>query len=262
MKKMILSLSLMMIASPLSGCVDPALGNLINRATQVKEGSSATSNSNSSSSSNSGSSGTSTTVGVNVDASTAATFSGLKASNCSEEGTIKSATGASTYVMFKNKTDAQISIYWLNAQGKRTLYKKLAAGESHNQQTYVTHPWLIANAQDSCVGIYTPESASNSSLEVTSQGSSGATSTGSSGSTSGNTAGSASGSVTVGAAVATPERVQQAINCLNAKGDKSNATTLTGLLNIYTSMSKVLGAEVANKAYLSNTPAIMEKTGC
>lgn len=258
MKKLILSLSLLMAASPLSACVDPALGNLINRATQVKEGSSSTSSSSSASSSTSSSG--SASVGVSVDAATAATFSGLKASNCSEEGTIKSATGASTYVMFKNKTDAQISIYWLNAQGKRTLYKKLAAGESHNQQTYVTHPWLIANAQDHCVGIYTPESASNSNLEVTSQGSS--TSSSSTGSTSGTTTGSTSGSVSVGAAAATPERVQQAINCLKAKGDTTNAAALTGLLNVYTSMSKILGADIAAKGYLSGTTSVMEKTGC
>jgi len=251
MKKMILSLSLMISAVTLSSCVDPAVANLINRVTQVKEGSNSSSSSNSSASS--GTSG-SVTAGVNIDASAAATFSGLKASNCSEEGTIKSGTGASTYVMFKNKTEAEISVYWLNAQGKRQLYKKLAAGQSHNQQTFVTHPWLIANAQDACVGIYTPESASNSTLDVTSQGSGSGSSTGSSG--------SASGSVAVGAAAATPERVQQAITCLKAKGDTSNAQTLTGLLNIYTSMSKVLGAEVAAKAYLTNTPAIMEKTGC
>jgi hypothetical protein len=252
MKKMILSLSLIISAASLSSCGDPALSNLINRATQVKEGSNSTSSSNSSTSS--GTSG-SVTAGVNIDASAAATFSGLKASNCSEEGTIKSATGASTYVMFKNKTDSDISVYWLNAQGKRQLYKKLPAGQSHNQQTFVTHPWLIANAQDACVGIYTPESASNSTLDVTSQGSG-------SGSASSSASGSASGSVSVGAANASPERVQQAITCLKAKGDTSNAQTLTGLLNIYTSMSKVLGAEVAAKAYLTNTPAIMEKTGC
>ncbi|MBT9546279.1 MAG: hypothetical protein IV090_12895 [Candidatus Sericytochromatia bacterium] len=256
MKKMILSLSLIISAVTLSSCGDPALSNLINRATQVKEGSNSTSSSNSSTSS--GTSG-SVSAGVIIDASAAATFSGLKASNCSEEGTIKSATGASTYVMFKNKTESDISVYWLNAQGKRQLYKKLSAGQSHNQQTFVTHPWLIANAQDACVGIYTPESASNSTLDVTSQGSgSGSTSS----STSSSTSGSASGSVSVGAAAATPERVQQAITCLKAKGDTSNAQTLTGLLNIYTSMSKVLGAEVAAKAYLTNTPAIMEKTGC
>lgn len=259
MKKMILSLSLMISAASLSSCGDPALSNLINRATQVKEGSNSTSSSNSSTSS--GTSG-SVTAGVSIDASAAATFSGLKASNCSEEGTIKSATGASTYVMFKNKTDSDISVYWLNAQGKRQLYKKLPAGQSHNQQTFVTHPWLIANAQDACVGIYTPESASNSTLDVTSQGSGSGNSSSSAGSTSGSTSSSASGSVSVGAANASPERVQQAITCLKAKGDTSNAQTLTGLLNIYTSMSKVLGADLAAKAYLTNTPAIMEKTGC
>lgn len=259
---MILSLGLILSATSLSSCGDPALSNLVNRATQVKEGSNSTSSSNSSTSS--GTSG-SVTAGVSLDASAAATFSGLKASNCSEEGTIKSATGASTYVMFKNKTDSDISVYWLNAQGKRQLYKKLSAGQSHNQQTFVTHPWLIANAQDACVGIYTPESASNSTLDVTSQGSgsgSSGSSAGNAGSPSGSTSGSTSGSVSVGAANASPERVQQAITCLKAKGDNSNAQTLTGLLNIYTSMSKVLGAEVAGKAYLSNTPAIMEKTGC
>lgn len=251
MKKMMISLSLLVLASPLSGCVvDPSLANLINRSTQVKEGS----NSSSSTSANSSTSG-SVAVGVNIDASAAATFSGLKASNCSEEGTIKSGTGASTSVMFQNKTNADISVYWLDAQGKRQLYKKLSAGQSHTQQTFVTHPWLIANAQDKCVGIYTPESASNSTLDVTSQGNT-------SSSTSGSASGSASGSVTVGAAAATPERVQQAITCLKAKGDTTNATALTGLLNVYTSMSKIVGADIAAKGYLSGTTAVMEKTGC
>ncbi len=257
MKKMILSLGLMISAASLSSCGDPALSNLINRETQVKEGSNSTSSSSNSSTS-SGTSG-SVTAGVSLDASAAATFSGLKASNCSEEGTIKSATGASTYVMFKNKTESDISVYWLNAQGKRQLYKKLSAGQSHNQQTFVTHPWLIANAQDACVGIYTPESASNSTLDVTSQGSgSGSTS----GSASSSTSGSASGSVNVGAANASPERVQQAITCLKAKGDTTNAAALTGLLNLYTSMSKIVGADIAAKGYLSGTTSVMEKTGC
>jgi hypothetical protein len=253
MQKIISRISLALFTSTLLvSCVDPSgLAGLVKAAAQTKTDSN-TSASSSTSTTASGSA--STDLNLSVDASASASFSGLKASNCSEEGTIKSATGPATKIAFKNDTAAEISIYWLNAQGTRQLYKKLAAGQTHNQSTYVTHPWLIANAQDACIGIYTSDTAGSNTINVTSQGSSAANS--------GSTTGTASGNVSLGAAAATPERVQQAITCLKAKGDTSNAAALSGLLNLYTTVSKISGADIAAKAYLSGTTSVMEKTGC
>ncbi|PIQ23068.1 hypothetical protein COW36_09850 [bacterium (Candidatus Blackallbacteria) CG17_big_fil_post_rev_8_21_14_2_50_48_46] len=238
-------------SSLLSSCIDPAIANLINRANQTLE-QKKTATPSPSSSPTSSSSG-SVSLDLNIDAAAAASLEGMKASNCSQEGSIKSATGPATSVDFKNESSADISIYWLNAQGKRVLYKKLSAGSDYTQSTYVTHPWLITNAQGNCIGIYTPESSSKSNLKITSQGSS------ASGSTSSSANVSAGSSVT---GTPTPERVQQAITCLKAKGDTTNATALTGLLNLYTSMSKVVGADVAAKGYLSGTTSVINKTGC
>lgn len=185
------------------------------------------------------------------DAAASASLTGMKASNCSLEGSLKSASGAATTISFANHTNGEISIYWLDFNGQRKLYKKLAAGQNYEQSTYLTHPWLVANAQDNCIGIYTPEAAGTASVKLTSQGSS-AASTG---------AGRTGGQEPV-TGTPSPERVQQAIACLKAKGDTTHANALSALLNVYNSMSKVVGPEIAAQGYLSGATAVIHQTGC
>jgi len=63
----------------------------------------------------------------------------------------------SIHVLFKNETRIPVSVYWLNFQGGEQFYANIQPGQSHNQQTYVSHPWVIKNMNDSSfVGFYTP----------------------------------------------------------------------------------------------------------
>lgn len=101
------------------------------------------------------------------EAADVATLDGVKATSCADEGTLRSATSRTpTQMQFTNNAEGSVTIYWLNQQGTRVRYKTLATGESHTQDTYVTHPWLIANAQDQCLAIYLPEEDGTVSVDI------------------------------------------------------------------------------------------------
>jgi hypothetical protein len=80
--------------------------------------------------------------------------------SCELEGKIKSGTGKSINVTFANNTGKSIKVYWLDFTGKRVPYNaNLADKGNHPQQTYITHPWLIADSNDKCIKILTPYSS-------------------------------------------------------------------------------------------------------
>jgi hypothetical protein len=58
---------------------------------------------------------------------------------------------------FVNQSDQPVDIYWIDFGGRRQLYKTLEAGGSYTQQTYLTHPWLIADAGGQSWNVYLPE---------------------------------------------------------------------------------------------------------
>jgi hypothetical protein len=79
--------------------------------------------------------------------------------NCKEEGTLRSLEGnVQTSIVFTNKENRPIHVYWLDYDGKRILYETLGTGQVFSIQTYVTHPWLITDAKDNCKAIYMPTS--------------------------------------------------------------------------------------------------------
>lgn len=53
---------------------------------------------------------------------------------------------------------AQPTIFWLDYNGQRVLYNTLAPGQSYVQQTFLTHPWVIADGSTPavCQNIYLP----------------------------------------------------------------------------------------------------------
>lgn len=74
---------------------------------------------------------------------------------CDAEKTLKSGHGKSINVKFINNTGSTIRLYWLDNNGKRVAYNRnLANGASHTQQTFVTHPWIITDANDNCLGVF------------------------------------------------------------------------------------------------------------
>jgi len=77
-----------------------------------------------------------------------------------EKGTYSIHANIPTSIRFDNKSGKIVKIYWLDYSGNRKLYKVLEKDQVHSQQTYVTHPWLIAGDDDRAMQIYFPDSQS------------------------------------------------------------------------------------------------------
>ena len=77
-----------------------------------------------------------------------------------EKGTYSIHANIPTSIRFENKSGKIVKIYWLDYSGNRKLYKVLEKDQVHNQQTYVTHPWLITGDDDRAMQIYFPDSQS------------------------------------------------------------------------------------------------------
>ena len=84
----------------------------------------------------------------------------LQPQSCSYEGHIKSINGDTpTAVRFVNTSTTQtFQVFWLNYTGQRVLYNTLGPGQSFIQQTFLTHPWVIADTSPAatCQEIYLP----------------------------------------------------------------------------------------------------------
>lgn len=74
---------------------------------------------------------------------------------CSQEGRLKAqGVDVGTTIEFVNQRSAAVVLYWLDLEGARQKYYDLPAGQTVEQGTYVTHPWLIADANGTCLAIY------------------------------------------------------------------------------------------------------------
>ncbi|MDQ8036239.1 MAG: hypothetical protein REI12_02380 [Pedobacter sp.] len=75
------------------------------------------------------------------------------------EGHARSINGdVATSVDFHNTSSAARKVWWLGYDGQRKLYMQLAPQESYLQPTYLTHPWLVTDAEDNGLAIYYPDS--------------------------------------------------------------------------------------------------------
>ena len=110
----------------------------------------------------------SSAFGANVTAArakAAALSSSLLQFACSLEPTLHSITGlVSTSIQFVNQTTGPVTVYWLDYQGQRVFYNTLAAGQSYDQQTFLTHPWVVTDASGACLGIWLPSTAPGTAL--------------------------------------------------------------------------------------------------
>jgi len=77
---------------------------------------------------------------------------------CADESTAKSLqSDAQSSMIFTNRTATPVKLFWLDSQGSRDFYSELARNEIHRQETYVSHVWVITNAQNDCIGLYRAE---------------------------------------------------------------------------------------------------------
>jgi competence protein ComGC len=76
-----------------------------------------------------------------------------------EEKGIKSINSdVETRIKFVNKSKQTIKVYWLDKEGKRKLYATLVDGKSFDgTPTFLTHPWLITDANDDAWHVYFPD---------------------------------------------------------------------------------------------------------
>jgi TIR domain len=84
---------------------------------------------------------------------------GVTMVDCKEEPHLRSTAGnAPTSITFANNTDEPLQLYWLDYAGKRALVGTIEKGQTLTPNTYVTHPWIVANPKGECKAIYLPGS--------------------------------------------------------------------------------------------------------
>jgi uncharacterized protein (TIGR03067 family) len=62
-----------------------------------------------------------------------------------------------TPIGFQNNAAGIRKVYWLDKNGERRLYLDLKPGESGDIGTYLTHPWVVTDADGSALGLYYPD---------------------------------------------------------------------------------------------------------
>lgn len=84
-----------------------------------------------------------------------------RGTTCPAESVSRSISGkVATRMTFKNRSPKKVKIYWLNYSGKRVFYRQLNPRAGYTQSTYVTHPWVITDASEKCLGVYYPDGQS------------------------------------------------------------------------------------------------------
>jgi hypothetical protein len=86
-----------------------------------------------------------------------ATLQAEKKHPAEEKGTKSISHDVETFIKFVNKSGKTIKVYWLDYDGDRKLYQTLENGESYEQQTFLTHPWLVTDEKDNAWYVYFPD---------------------------------------------------------------------------------------------------------
>ena len=77
---------------------------------------------------------------------------------CPEERSLRSTDSRlETKLTFVNTTNAAVRIYWLNYQGRREFYSNVASGRNFVVDTFATHPWVVTDSDEDCLGAYMPQ---------------------------------------------------------------------------------------------------------
>src|SRR4029078_9970203 len=57
-----------------------------------------------------------------------------------------------TSVWFVNHRDQRVVLIWVDGQGERREYARIASGKSHLQHTFAGHSWLICDEDNKSLG--------------------------------------------------------------------------------------------------------------
>ena len=77
--------------------------------------------------------------------------------NCYQGGLVPVASERLATILFSNNSETDIDILWLNYDGEEVYYNTLKPGESYEQASYFSHPWVVYRAESNiCKGIIVP----------------------------------------------------------------------------------------------------------
>jgi hypothetical protein len=75
--------------------------------------------------------------------------------SCNSEATSQSLnSNTPTSFTLTNHTSETLSLFWLNFQGQRVHYTDVDPGQSKDQKTFVTHPWVVADPGGNCIRLF------------------------------------------------------------------------------------------------------------
>jgi len=57
-------------------------------------------------------------------------------------------------VRFVNRSSRQVTLYWLDGEGKRHMYGRIGPGERTSQNTFASHVWLAAGPDDKALCLF------------------------------------------------------------------------------------------------------------
>jgi hypothetical protein len=74
---------------------------------------------------------------------------------CENEGRVRSERGDTpATIVFRNRLGTPVGIFWINFNGQRQPILTLAPGQTAEQESYLGHFWLAADASGRCLGVY------------------------------------------------------------------------------------------------------------
>lgn len=77
--------------------------------------------------------------------------------NCYQGGLVPIESEHLATIEFSNNSETDVDILWLNYDGEEVYYNTLKPGESYEQTSYYSHPWVIYRAESNvCKGIVVP----------------------------------------------------------------------------------------------------------
>jgi Trypsin-like peptidase domain/VHL beta domain len=76
---------------------------------------------------------------------------------CKYERDLKSLSDTvSTNLVFRNTRRRDISLFWLNYQGRRIFYSTVRNGAQYTLPTYISHPWVVVDERGQCLELVLP----------------------------------------------------------------------------------------------------------
>ena len=74
------------------------------------------------------------------------------------------ASATETAIIFVNLTEAEIAYYWVDGDGEEKYYGKVADGDFVNQHTYAGHIWLVKDANENNIAVFSAEDKTGRAL--------------------------------------------------------------------------------------------------